>query len=148
MQLAGKFLGEKISRIYEKFKIHTDDRSIHRTSAEIRAEITEEDIPSEIARRAEVEQSLAGKVDRVDGKELMPSPGETPRRDRFLNEQGEYVPLDSHYLVLDATMAGEKEFVVDQEQLQEYIDRTIVGVITNFLYFLNLLPKGGTSIIR
>lgn len=127
MQLAGKFLGEKISRIYEKFKIHTDDRSIHRTSAEIRAEITEEDIPSEIARRAEVEQSLAGKVDRVDGKELMPSPGETPRRDRFLNEQGEYVPLDSHYLVLDATMAGEKEFVVDQEQLQEYIDRTIVG---------------------
>lgn len=127
MQLAGKFLGEKVSRIYEKFKIHTDDRSIHRTSAEIRAEITEEDIPSEIARRAEVEQSLAGKVDRVDGKELMPSPGETPRRDRFLNEQGEYVPLDSHYLVLDATMAGEKEFVVDQEQLQEYIDRTIVG---------------------
>lgn len=127
MQLAGKFLGEKISRIYEKFKIHTDDRSIHRTSAEIRAEITEKDIPSEIARRAEVEQSLAGKVDRVDGKELMPSPGETPRRDRFLNEQGEYVPLDSHYLVLDATMAGEKEFVVDQEQLQEYIDRTIVG---------------------
>ena len=127
MQLAGEFLGEKISRIYEKFKIHTDDRSIHRTSAEIRAEITEEDIPSEIARRAEVEQSLAGKVDRVDGKELMPSPGETPRRDRFLNEQGEYVPLDSHYLVLDATMAGEKEFVVDQEQLQEYIDRTIVG---------------------
>ena len=54
MQLAGKFLGEKISRIYEKFKIHTDDRSIHRTSAEIRAEITEEDIPSEIARDAEV----------------------------------------------------------------------------------------------
>ena len=142
MQLAGKFLGEKIFRIYEKFKIHTDDRSIHRTSAEIRAEITEEDIPSEIARRTEVEQSLAGKVDRVDGKELMPSPGETPRRDRFLNEQGEYVPLDSHYLVLDATMAGEKEFVVDQEQLQEYIDRTIVGDDSGLSVYFKFVTEG------
>ena len=108
MQLMGKFLGEKISRIYEKIKIHTEDVSIHRTSAEIRAEITEGDIPPEIVRRGEMEQSLAGKVDKEEGKELMPSPGETPRRDRFLNEQGEYIPLDSHYLVLDATMMGEK----------------------------------------
>ncbi len=127
MQLMGKFLGEKISRIYEKVKIHTEDVSIHRTSAEIRAEITEGDIPPEIVRRGEMEQSLAGKVDKEEGKELMPSPGETPRRDRFLNEQGEYIPLDSHYLVLDATMMGEKEFSVNQEQLREYIDRAIVG---------------------
>ena len=127
MQLMGKFLGEKISRIYEKIKIHTEDVSIHRTSAEIRAEITEGDIPPEIVRRGEMEQSLAGKVDKEEGKELMPSPGETPRRDRFLNEQGEYIPLDSHYLVLDATMMGEKEFSVNQEQLREYIDRAIVG---------------------
>lgn len=127
MQLMGKFLGEKIFRIYEKIKIHTEDKSIHRTSAEIRAEIEEGDIPPEIVRRDEMEQSLAGKVDKVEGKELMPSPGEMPRRDRFLNEQGEYIPLDSHYLVLDATMMGEKEFSVKQEQLREYIDRAIVG---------------------
>lgn len=127
MQLVGKFLGEQIARIYEKIGLHTGDNSIHRTSEEIRAEITEGDIPSEIARQTEVEQALAGKVDRVDGKELMPSPGETPRRDRFLNEQGEYIPLESDYMVLDATMMGEKEFTVDQAQLQEYIDRAIIG---------------------
>lgn len=127
MQLVGKFLGEKITRVYERIKIHTEDQSIHRTSAEIRAEITEEDIPVEIARLSEVEEALAGKVDRVNGKELMPSPGETPQRDRFLNEQGEYVSLDSDYMVLDATMTGEKEFTVDRQQLQEYIDRAIIG---------------------
>lgn len=127
MQLVGKFLGEQIARIYEKIGLHTGDSSIHRTSAEIRSEITEGDIPSEIARQREVERALAGKVDRVDGKELMPSPGETPRRDRFLNEQGEYIPLESDYMVLDATMMGEKEFTVDQAQLQEYIDRAIIG---------------------
>lgn len=127
MQLVGKFLGDQIARIYEKIGLHTGDNSIHRTSAEIRAEITEGDIPSEIARQTEVERALAGKVDRVDGKELMPSPGEMPRRDRFLNEQGEYIPLESDYMVLDATMMGEKDFLVDQAQLQEYIDRAIVG---------------------
>lgn len=142
MQLVGKFLGEQIARIYEKIGLHTGDNSIHRTSAEIRAEITEGDIPSEIARQTEVERALAGKVDKIDGKELMPSPGETPRRDRFLNEQGEYIPLESDYMVLDATMMGEKEFLVDQAQLQEYIDRAIVGGDSGLTVFFKFPSEG------
>lgn len=142
MQLVGKFLGEQIARIYEKIGLHTGDSSIHRTSAEIRSEITEGDIPSEIARQTEVERALAGKVDKIDGKELMPSPGETPRRDRFLNEQGEYIPLESDYMVLDATMMGEKEFTVDQAQLQEYIDRAIVGGDSGLAVFFKFPSEG------
>lgn len=142
MQLVGKFLGDQIARIYEKIGLHTGDSSIHRTSAEIRAEITEGDIPSEIARQTEVERALAGKVDKIDGKELMPSPGETPRRDRFLNEQGEYIPLESDYMVLDATMMGEKDFLVDQAQLQEYIDRAIVGGDSGLTVFFKFPSEG------
>lgn len=55
------------------FQAHIDKSSIHRTSAEIRAEITEGDIPPEIARQTTVEQALNEKVDREEGKELVAS---------------------------------------------------------------------------
>lgn len=122
MQLVGKFLGEQIARIYEKIGLHTGDSSIHRTSAEIRAEITEGDIPSEIARQTEVERALAGKVDKIDGKELMPSPGEGLSREYYLNASGQWEKISSDALVITMTVSEDQQhFSLDENELGAYL---------------------------
>lgn len=122
MQLVGKFLGEQIARIYEKIGLHTGDNSIHRTSAEIRSEITEGDIPSEIARQTEVERALAGKVDKIDGKELMPSPGEGLSREYYLNASGQWEKISSDALVITMTVSEDQQhFSLDENELGAYL---------------------------
>lgn len=122
MQLVGKFLGDQIARIYEKIGLHTGDNSIHRTSAEIRAEITEGDIPSEIARQTEVERALAGKVDKIDGKELMPSPGEGLSREYYLNASGQWEKISSDALVITMTVSEDQQhFSLDENELGAYL---------------------------
>lgn len=122
MQLVGKFLGEQIARIYEKIGLHTGDNSIHRTSAEIRAEITEGDIPPEIARQTEVERALAGKVDRVDGKELMPSPGEGLSREYYLNASGQWEKISPDALIITMTVSEDQQhFSLDENELGAYL---------------------------
>lgn len=122
MQLVGKFLGDQIARIYEKIGLHTGDSSIHRTSAEIRSEITEGDIPSEIARQTEVERALAGKVDKIDGKELMPSPGEGLSREYYLNASGQWEKISSDALVITMTVSEDQQhFSLDENELGAYL---------------------------
>lgn len=122
MQLVGKFLGDQIARIYEKIGLHTGDNSIHRTSAEIRAEITEGDIPSEIARQTEVERALAGKVDKIDGKELMPSPGEGLSREYYLNASGQWEKISPDALVITMTVSEDQQhFSLDENELGAYL---------------------------
>lgn len=122
MQLVGKFLGDQIARIYEKIGLHTGDSSIHRTSAEIRAEITEGDIPPEIARQTEVERALAGKVDKIDGKELMPSPGEGLSREYYLNASGQWEKISSDALVITMTVSEDQQhFSLDENELGAYL---------------------------
>lgn len=122
MQLVGKFLGEKMTRIYEKIKLHTENGTIHRTSAEIRAEITESDIPSEIARQTEVEAALAGKVDKEAGKELMPSPGEGLNREYFLNASEQWEKISPDAMVITMTVSEDKKhFLLDENELGAYL---------------------------
>lgn len=122
IQLVGKFLGDQIARIYEKIGLHTGDSSIHRTSAEIRVEITEGDIPSEIARQTEVERALAGKVDKIDGKELMPSPGEGLSREYYLNASGQWEKISSDALVITMTVSEDQQhFSLDENELGAYL---------------------------
>lgn len=127
LQLIARAVGEKIALVYTRLKTHTAEENIHRTSAEIRAEIVDADIPAGIARAEDMRQQLAGKVDKVPGKELMPSPGVQPRENHFLNERGEYVRIEAGSVILDMQMIDANIFTVNQEQLREYIERAIVG---------------------
>lgn len=128
LQLIARTVGEKIALVYTRLKTHTAEKNIHRTSAEIRAEIVDADIPAGIARAEDMRQQLTGKVDKVPGKELMPSPGAQPRENHFLNERGEYVRIEPGSVILDIQMdADTSTFTVSREQLSEYVERAIVG---------------------
>lgn len=128
LQLIARTVGEKIALVYTRLKTHTAEENIHRTSAEIRAEIVDADIPAGIARAEDMRQQLTGKVDKVPGKELMPSPGAQPRENHFLNERGEYVRIEPGSVILDIQMdADTSTFTVSREQLSEYVERAIVG---------------------
>ena len=126
LQQIARIVGEKLALAYAKFKSHAADLSIHRTSAEIRAEIVEADIPNEIARMEQVNDQLAEKVDKLPGRELMPSPGTNPQADHFLNERGEYVQVDERPMILDIHMISDEEFTIDEAQLREYVQKALV----------------------
>lgn len=54
----GVFLGEQFARVLGEFTGHTENHEIHKSSAEIRSEITEEDVPDSIARDTEVNMKI------------------------------------------------------------------------------------------
>lgn len=143
LQQIGRFMGEKIALVYGILKLHIDDNGIHRTSEEIRGEITEADIPAEIARVEALNAGLDGKVDKVAGRELMPSPGSVPSGLRFLNETGTYTEVEDGCVVLDAVMISDTEFTVDEGQLNEYYERCIAGGKAGTELFFRFVTETG-----
>lgn len=97
LQKIGKFLGEKFALIDEKFAKKTELETIEQniTSLEENYKSADNEISKQLtAEIARAKQAENAKVNKVEGKELMPSPSPTPGNNTFLAEDRTWKEID------------------------------------------------------
>ncbi len=124
LQKIGSFLGEKLSEVYHILKAHVNDRwNPHQVTKE-QVGLGNADNTSDLDKPVSTAQQAAldGKIDREEGKELMPSPGEGLGREYYLNASGRWEKISSDAMVITMTVSEDKKhFSLDEEELGAYL---------------------------
>lgn len=124
LQKIGSFLGEKLSEVYHILKAHVNDRwNPHQvTKEQVGLGNADNTSDSDKPVSAPQQAALNGKIDREEGKELMPSPGEGLGREYYLNASGRWEKISPDAMVITMTVSEDKKhFSLDEEELGAYL---------------------------